>query len=55
MKETKFKNTEIGRIPEEWETCTILSQKQQTCCRICRNLRKVLYEQGRRCYDAQNW
>lgn len=29
MKETKFKNTEIGRIPEEWETCTILSQSNK--------------------------
>lgn len=29
MKETKYKNTEIGRIPEEWETCTILSQSNK--------------------------
>lgn len=29
MKETKFKNTEIGRIPEDWETCTILSQSNK--------------------------
>ena len=29
MKETKFKNTEIGEIPEEWETCTILSQSNK--------------------------
>ena len=21
MKETKFKNTEIGKIPEEWRIC----------------------------------
>lgn len=29
MKEAKYKNTEIGRIPEEWETCTILSQSNK--------------------------
>ena len=25
MKETKFKNTEIGRIPDDWEVRTINS------------------------------
>ena len=29
MKETKFKDTEIGRIPEDWETCTVLSQSSK--------------------------
>ena len=29
MKETKFKNTEIGMIPEDWKTCTVLSQSSK--------------------------
>lgn len=24
MKETKFKDTELGKIPEEWEVCKVL-------------------------------
>ena len=29
MKETRFKDTEIGKIPEDWKTCTVLSQSSK--------------------------